>query len=254
MKEFVLGTDAQYEMLKQSLNDDRCHVYEKCTFPSSFSRPCGRIGFEKEQEGYALFIDKGLTCSCPAAEKLAEGWNTKISGLYRHEGVPAEPDLSLLKLLWEEDFMEELIGWVLLAIFVVAAGRVGYLIYQNNRHPEQAAASAATARRDPHGETGPMIYFANDAHGRADREYQFNYKWVYDGSLHAYTWRACILRMPSLCGRPSDGHTTHRWSDADGNHWVCWDSPVTSLTEMQSVSRLWADSVQEYIATGKRFG
>ena len=33
--------------------------------------------------------------------------------------------------------MEELIGWVLLAIFVVAAGRVGYLIYQNNRHPEQ---------------------------------------------------------------------------------------------------------------------
>ena len=150
--------------------------------------------------------------------------------------------------------MEELIGWVLLAIFVVAAGRVGYLIYQNNRHPEQAAASAATARRDPHGETGPMIYFANNAHGRTDREYQFNYKWVYDGTLHAYTWRACILRMPSLCGRPSDGHTTHRWSDADGNHWVCWDSPVTSLTEMQSVSRLWADSVQEYIATGKRFG
>ena len=26
MKEFVLGTDAQYEMLKQSLNDDRCHT------------------------------------------------------------------------------------------------------------------------------------------------------------------------------------------------------------------------------------
>ena len=115
--------------------------------------------------------------------------------------------------------MEELIGWVLLAIFVVAAGRVGYLIYQTNRHPEQAAASAATARRDPHGETGPMIYFANDAHGR-----------------------------------PSDGHSTHRWSDANGNHWVCWDSPVTSLTKMQSVSRLWADSVQEYIATGKLFG
>lgn len=74
MKEFVLETDAQYEMLKQSLNDDRCHVYEKCTFPSSFSRPCGRIGFEKEQEGYALFIDKGLTCSCPAASRLLKSW------------------------------------------------------------------------------------------------------------------------------------------------------------------------------------
>ena len=99
-----------------------------------------------------------------------------------------------------------------------------------------------------------MIYFANDAHGRADREYQFNYKWVYDNNVHANTWRAYILRMPSLGNRPSDGHSTHRWSDANGNHWVCWDSPISSLTEMQSVSRLWADSVQEYIATGKRFG
>jgi hypothetical protein len=74
MKEFVLGTDAQYEMLKQSLNDDRCHVYERCIFPSSFSRPSGRIGFEKEQVGYALFIDKGLTCSCPVASRLLKSW------------------------------------------------------------------------------------------------------------------------------------------------------------------------------------
>ena len=74
MKEFVLGTDAQYEMLKQSLNDDRCHVYERCIFPSSFSRPSGRIGFEKEQVGYAHFNDNGLTCSCPVASRLLKSW------------------------------------------------------------------------------------------------------------------------------------------------------------------------------------
>ena len=32
------------------------------------------IGFEKEQVGYALFIDKGLTCSCPAASRLLKSW------------------------------------------------------------------------------------------------------------------------------------------------------------------------------------
>ena len=69
MKEFVLGTDAQYEMLKQSLNDDRCHVYEKCTFPSSFSRPCGRIGFEKEQEAMRCSSTKGS----PAAARQPPG-------------------------------------------------------------------------------------------------------------------------------------------------------------------------------------
>ena len=102
--------------------------------------------------------------------------------------------------------MEELIGWVLLAIFVVAAGRVGYLIYQNNRHPEQAAASAATARRDPHGETGPMIYFANDAHGRADREYQFNDKRVTHtpGGPASCGCPACVV-APATATPPTAG-------------------------------------------------
>ena len=47
--------------------------------------------------------------------------------------------------------MEELIGWVLLAIFVVAAGRVGYLIYQNNRQRlrQQRPGVTPTARPAP---------------------------------------------------------------------------------------------------------
>ena len=42
-------------------------------------------------------------------------------------------------------------------------------------------------------ETGPMVYFADDRHGRSEREYRFNYKKV-KGS-----WRAYILRMPNHC-------------------------------------------------------
>ena len=96
-------------------------------------------------------------------------------------------------------------------------------------------------------ETGPMIYYANDNHGRRDKEYRFNYKKV-NGS-----WRAYILRMPSLENRSTDGYATHRLWDRS-KPYVCWDSPVNSLSDMQTISRVWADNIQEYIATGKRFG
>lgn len=96
-------------------------------------------------------------------------------------------------------------------------------------------------------ETGPMVYYANDNHGRRDKEYRFNYKRV-NGS-----WRAYILRMPSLGNRASDGHSTHRLWDGT-KPYVCWDRPVNSLNDIQTISRVWADNIQEYIATGRRFG
>lgn len=102
------------------------------------------------------------------------------------------------------------------------------------------------AARDNITETGPMVYFANDRHGRPDKEYRFNYKKV-GGS-----WRAYILRMPSLEGHSSGSGTIHRLHDSDG-YYICWDSPVNTLKGMQNVSRRWADCIQEYISTG-RFG
>ena len=74
MKEFVYGTDAQYEMLKESLRDHLCHVYEHCAFPASFNRSFGRIGFEQEEDTYALYIDKGLRCSSPADPRDFREW------------------------------------------------------------------------------------------------------------------------------------------------------------------------------------
>ncbi|MBO4474698.1 MAG: hypothetical protein J5750_07310 [Clostridiales bacterium] len=96
-------------------------------------------------------------------------------------------------------------------------------------------------------ETGPMIYFANDPHHRKDNVYRFNYKFV-NGS-----WRAYILQMPSLGNRDDSGYITHRLFDGD-EAYVCWDSSVTSLKDMQIISRAWADNIQKYIATGKHFG
>ncbi len=74
MKEFVYGTDGQYAVLRESLNDHLCHVYKNCQFPRSFSKPCGRIGFEKEGETYALHIDKGISCTHLRAAPLLREW------------------------------------------------------------------------------------------------------------------------------------------------------------------------------------
>lgn len=93
-------------------------------------------------------------------------------------------------------------------------------------------------------ETGPMVYFANDRHGRTDREYQFNYKRV------GNSWRAYILRIPNLEGRGSGA--PHQLHDGDGMY-ICWDKPVNNLKDMQNISRAWADNVQDYLVTGRWF-
>ena len=76
MREFVLGTDIQYDMLKESLEDHLCHVYGTCILPPGCSQQVARIGFEKERnfKDYALFIDKGITCTNNRAPALFRDW------------------------------------------------------------------------------------------------------------------------------------------------------------------------------------
>jgi hypothetical protein len=86
-----------------------------------------------------------------------------------------------------------------------------------------------------------MIYFANDRHGLADKEYRFNYKRV------GGTWRAYILKIPNIRGRnESVPHTLHDNTGA----YICWSGAVNSLRDMQNISRAWADRAQNYLATG----
>ena len=73
MKEFTVGTDRQYEMLEESLEDGMCHVY-LCTLPQSCSKSEARIGFEKTKVSHAVFIDMGITCNHPQASDLFQTW------------------------------------------------------------------------------------------------------------------------------------------------------------------------------------
>ena len=149
--------------------------------------------------------------------------------------------------------MNELMWLVIAVITVTAVIKCSVLVYDRRKLNSTVSQSS---NRDivPVGnitpsanETGPMVYYANNRHNLRDKEYQFNYKNV-NGC-----WRAYILRMPSLGNRDTNGHSTHRLWDGD-RPYVCWDCPVNSLKDMQTISRVWADSIQEYIATGKKFG
>lgn len=153
-------------------------------------------------------------------------------------------------------------GWIVAVIITIAA--VGLYIYQKrnstdavdqNNGQQQRITQNQTVNHRPRGvpaaertETGSMVYFANDRHGQADKEYRFNYKKI-NG-----TWRAYILKMPDLHGRDANSIPTHRLWDDNHNPYICWKGTVTSLKDMQNISRVWADSIQEYIATGTRFG
>lgn len=97
-------------------------------------------------------------------------------------------------------------------------------------------------------ESGEIIYFANDNHGSFDKLYKFNYV------KHDNYWRAYIIRMPSLNMRNTSQAITHRLHDPDRGDYVCWDTPINNIRDMINVSKLWADCIQEYIATGKTFG
>ena len=153
-------------------------------------------------------------------------------------------------------------GWIVAIIIALIA--IG--IFTHQKHKQNTVAGQATVQRQTaiqnqttnnrvrtvpmaeKTETGSMVYFANDKHNQADKEYRFNYKKI-NGA-----WRAYILRMPDLHGRDGRSIPTHRLWDENNRPYICWNTTITSLKDMQNISRVWADSIQEYIATGKRFG
>ncbi len=109
-----------------------------------------------------------------------------------------------------------------------------------------AAPARPSAAQPSSNSTGPIVYFATNDFGLSDREYRFDYR------KEQGFWKAYILKMPSLRGRSGSFHVTHRLGTADAP-FVCWDQPLRTLEDAQNVSRVWADHLQEYIATGKRF-
>lgn len=113
--------------------------------------------------------------------------------------------------------------------------------------PGLGGCALAGPYRENANEKGPVHYEADSAYGRADRNYTFFYKKV-SGS-----WRAYILRTPDPGSRDRSASVVHRLQDSTG-YYICWDRSVATLRDMEAISHVWANSIQTYIHTGRRFG
>ena len=150
---------------------------------------------------------------------------------------------------------------ILILIIVVIIIRVVHLYHKREMRNSVNSNSSISATSEIHNETTNrlfsdnsggninmeteiMEYFANARHKQKDRWFRFMYKKV------GNEWRAYIIRTPSLNGKSGNPHLTHRYTDGNGNYWVCREPHTTTLHEAQVVSRVWADRFLEYTVTG----
>ena len=68
MKDFAFGTQPQFDQLDQLLSDGMCHVYKGCVLPTGCTPKTTRLGFEKSNDVYILYIDKNIASTADNSE------------------------------------------------------------------------------------------------------------------------------------------------------------------------------------------
>jgi hypothetical protein len=76
------------------------------------------------------------------------------------------------------------------------------------------------------------------------RDYSFTFEFAGDA------WKVYIDNSPDYGRRPAGSVATHRL-DIGGRPHICWAAAIPTLSEAQAVAALWADSTENYIATGR---
>lgn len=89
-----------------------------------------------------------------------------------------------------------------------------------------------------------LTYFIDGYGAYKDGKYVFEVKKVGE------TWRAYIVRTPSLAGRDSSSAVVHQLSDS-GRKYVCISGTVASKTTMIALAKQWSRGLQNYIETGQ---
>jgi hypothetical protein len=77
--------------------------------------------------------------------------------------------------------------------------------------------------------------------------YEFSFERQSDASIRVY-----IDRQPSYGSRHTDPHNIHRNSEG-GRYYICWDTPLYSLSDAKEVAAGWAKRTDRYIRSGVPF-
>ena len=75
------------------------------------------------------------------------------------------------------------------------------------------------------------------------RDYCFTFEYTDPG------WTIYINNSPNYGSRASGSIETHRL-DISGRPYICWNQAIPTISQAQGVAALWADSTENYIATG----
>lgn len=83
MKEFAFGTEEQYNWLENLISDGQCHVFNNCVLPSSCTPDHARLGFDKLESVYAVYIDHGVTTTAedPNFARFLQDGETKFMSM-----------------------------------------------------------------------------------------------------------------------------------------------------------------------------
>lgn len=77
----------------------------------------------------------------------------------------------------------------------------------------------------------------------------FDYEFTFTWTPQLNGWRVYIDRQPGYGNRNASEVATHRLG-TNSRPYVCWTTPLRSYEDARQVAALWADSTQQYIATG----
>ena len=76
--------------------------------------------------------------------------------------------------------------------------------------------------------------------------FRFSFEQQANGEVRAY-----IIRAPSYAGRPTDGHSTHRYHD--GRYYICYEPMPGNFKDAIAVAKEWAECTENYILYGDNF-
>lgn len=84
------------------------------------------------------------------------------------------------------------------------------------------------------------------------RSGRFYFKWSFEPQNDT-TIRIYIAKAPGYENRPTDAHSTHRYTDAGGRCYICYDPMPTSMKDAIAIAKAWAERTEDYIVNSREF-
>jgi hypothetical protein len=78
--------------------------------------------------------------------------------------------------------------------------------------------------------------------------------YVFDFVVTGSSYRIYIVHQPGYRFRSTNPVKIHRiWCSTRNLYYICWDTPIRSFNEAQTIAASWAENTQRYVASIRSF-